>query len=109
MNDKTANQAGIFTNRRANGGNLHTTVGGEQNASGTSGHLNADVGRKYYKYGVKEKVLIRNRVARLISSSEASEVTASDVFLYPSGMNAISDVYRALLLGLAPRKVVLPK
>lgn len=44
-----------------------------------------------------EKYKIRQRIAALISS-DSKAVSPDDVFLYPSGMNAMSDLYQALIL-----------
>ncbi|RDL30793.1 uncharacterized protein BP5553_10138 [Venustampulla echinocandica] len=51
----------------------------------------------------KEKATICQRVAHL-ASNESVIVSSSDVFLYPAGMKAIFDIYRALLIAFPSHK-----
>ena len=55
--------------------------------------------------GVKAKSEIRSRIASLISS-ESVAVHPSDVFLYPSGMSAISNIHGVLLATLGAHKCI---
>jgi cystathionine gamma-synthase len=61
-------------------------------------------GTKLETEGTVDKNEIRKNVSALISTSETT-VAASNVFLYATGMKAIYDTYRALLLVHETRKV----
>ncbi|KAF4629920.1 hypothetical protein G7Y89_g8220 [Cudoniella acicularis] len=55
--------------------------------------------------GVSEKIIVRERVAQLLSDGPTGiKVPLTDVFLYPAGMKAIYDVYRAMMLVFPQRQ-----
>jgi hypothetical protein len=67
-------------------------------------HAIAFSGTRLDNEGTVAKNKIRENVAALISTSETT-VAASNVFLYATGMKAIYETYRALLLAYETRKV----
>jgi cystathionine gamma-synthase len=45
----------------------------------------------------KEKLQIRQRIAALVEHDTTPEITAKDVYLYPSGMSALFNIHRTIL------------